>query len=204
MARPCILVVDDNVELLSLLTHLFENAGYEVLGATKGKQALELLRVHTPALALLDVLLPDVMGYAVAEALRRSHPGVPYIFVTGVFKGGKHALEGRQKHGAAAYFEKPFESKKLLEAVTQLVPPGPPRQADEDEFEVELDIDIEEDEPADTMELSGRVLVSGASGPVELTGSPLRASSMRKGSDPGARPPPVAQRPTPPGLKLRM
>ncbi|MGO9065790.1 MAG: response regulator [Myxococcaceae bacterium] len=203
MVRPRILVVDDNVELLSLLTHLFEDAGYEVVGATKGKQALELLRAQAPALALLDVLLPDVMGYAVAEALRREHPGVPYIFVTGVFKGGKHALEGRNKHGASGYFEKPFEARKLLEAVAQLVPPGPPPQAAEDEFEVELDIDIEEDEPADTMELSGRVLVSGASGPVELTGRPLRASSMRKGSDPGVRRPPAAQRPTPPGLKLR-
>ena len=202
MPSPRILVVDDNVELLSLLTHLFEDAGYEVVGATKGRQAQELLRAQPPALAVLDILLPDVMGYAVAEALRREHPGVPYIFVTGVFKGGKHALEGRNKHGAAAYFEKPFEAKKLLAAVKELVSPGPPRQAGED-FEVELDIDIEEDDPADTMELSGRVLVSGASGPVELTGNPLRASSMRRGSDPAARRPSVPQRPTPPGLKLR-
>ncbi len=201
--RPRILVVDDNVELLSLLTHLLEDAGYDVLGATKGRQALELLRTQPPALALLDILLPDLMGYGVAEALRREHPGVPYIFVTGVFKGGKHALEGRNKHGAAAYFEKPFESKKLLEAVRALVPPGPPRQAAAEDFEVELDIDIEEDEPPDTMELSGRVQVSGASGPVELTGKALRASSMRKGSDPGVRRPLTISRSTPPALKLR-
>jgi two-component system OmpR family response regulator len=203
MSLPRILVVDDNVELLSLMTHLFEGAGYEVVAATKGKQALELLRTKPPALALLDILLPDIMGYAVAEALRRDHPTVPYLFVTGVFKGGKHALDAQKKHGASGYFEKPFEAKKLLEAVTSLVQPGLPPVAAQEEFEVELDIDIEEDEPADTMELSGRVQVSSTSGPVELRGDALRASPIRKGSDPGARRPSQLPRPTPPGLKLR-
>ena len=202
MPRPRILVVDDNVELLSLLTHLFEDAGYDVVAASKGKQALELIRTQPPALACLDILLPDVMGYAVAEALRKEHPGVPYVFVTGVFKGSKHAQQGQSKYGAAAYFEKPFEAKKLLAAVAALVPPGPPRIAPEEEFEVELDIDIEEDEPAETMELSGRVLVSGTSGPVELTGKDLRASPIQKGADPGARRP-TGTRPAPPGVKMR-
>jgi two-component system, OmpR family, response regulator len=203
MARPRILVVDDNVELLSLLTHLFEDAGYDVVAAAKGKQALELMRAQPPDLACLDILLPDIMGYAVAEALRKEHPGVPYVFVTGVFKGGKHSLQGINKYGAAAYFEKPFEAQKLLEAVTQLVRPGPPRTAPDEEFEVELDIDIEEDEQPDTMELSGRIQVSVASGPVELTGSPLRASPIAKGSDPGARRPPSGPGPTPPKMKMR-
>ena len=202
MARPRILVVDDNVELLSLLTHLFEDAGYDVAAASKGKQALELIRAQPPVLALVDILLPDIMGYAVAETLRRENPRVPVVFVTGVFKGGKHALEGRNKHGAAAYFEKPFEAKKLLEAVRQLVPPGTPAVPAE-EFEVELDIDIEEEDPEDTMELSGRVQLSGTGGPVELKGDVLRASPIRKGTDPGARRPSEPARITPPGLKLR-
>jgi two-component system OmpR family response regulator len=203
MARPRILVVDDNVELLSLLTHLFEDAGYDVVAASKGKQALELIRLQPPSLACLDILLPDVMGYAVAEALRKEHPNVPYVFVTGVFKGGKHALAGQSKYGASAYFEKPFEAQKLLAAVAALVAPGAPRTTPDDEFEVELDIDIEEDEPADTMELSGRVLVSGMSGPVELTGQDLRASPMQRGADPGARRPPLGGTPTPAGVKMR-
>jgi len=203
MARPRILVVDDNVELLSLLTHLFEDAGYDVVAAAKGKQALELMRAMPPDLACLDILLPDIMGYAVADALRKEFPDVPYVFVTGVFKGGKHSLQGTSKHGAAGYFEKPFEAQKLLAAVAQLVPPGAPRTAPDEEFEVELDIDIEEDEPADTMELSGRIQVSVESGPVELTGRPLRASPIAKGSDPSARRPPSGARPTPPGMKMR-
>src|SRR5215475_9924146 len=90
MARPRLLVVDDNLELLSLLTHLFEDAGYDVVSASKGKQALEVARGHSPALAVLDVLLPDIMGYHLAVQLRKEFPQLPIIFITGVFKGGKH------------------------------------------------------------------------------------------------------------------
>src|SRR5579871_4611571 len=120
---PKVLVVDDNQELLSLLTQLFEDAGYEVVGAGKGKQALELARATPPAVAVLDVLLPDMMGYALAEGLRQEFPHLPLFFMTGVFKGGKQALDARQKYNALGYFEKPFAADKLLEAVSKVVAP---------------------------------------------------------------------------------
>src|SRR4051812_39121856 len=145
---PKILLVDDNQELLSLLTQLFEDAGYEVLAASKGKQAIDLAKANPPPIAVLDVLLPDMMGYHLAEALRRDKPDLPVIFITGVFKGGKHAVEARQKHGALAYFEKPFEADKLIEAVAKVVPAEKRAGAAsiEDAFDVELDIDVEEDQ----------------------------------------------------------
>ena len=120
---PRILVVDDNQELLSLLTQLFEDAGYEVSAASRGKQASELAKGQSLAAAVIDVLLPDMMGYHLADALRKEQPQLPLLFITGVFKGGKHAIEARQKYAAAGYFEKPFEAQKLLEAVAKLVPP---------------------------------------------------------------------------------
>src|SRR4051812_40980623 len=96
---PRILVVDDNPELLSLLTQLFDEVGYEVLGASKGKQALDVAKEKQPKLAILDILLPDMMGYHLADALRKEQPDLPLVFITGVFKGGKHALEARNKYG---------------------------------------------------------------------------------------------------------
>src|SRR4051794_22814536 len=111
---PKILVVVDNQELLSLLTQLLEDAGYQVLAAGKGKVGLELGRANPPALAIIDILLPDMMGYHLAEQLRKDQPELPLVFVTGVFKGGRHAVEARQKFGATNYFEKPFEAQKLL------------------------------------------------------------------------------------------
>jgi two-component system OmpR family response regulator len=199
---PRVLVVDDNPELLTLLTQLFENAGYSVAAASRGKQALELTRATPPEIAVLDILLPDMMGYHLADALRKERPEVPLIFITGVFKGGKHALEAQQKYGTAGYFEKPFEAQKLLEAVGALVPPGKkpaPAPSAQDAFEdVELEIDVIE-EPQEAMELTGRIRVTGGGDvSAELRGATLTASPIllteRKSSTPAT---PAPQRPAP-------
>ncbi|HYX93018.1 MAG TPA: response regulator [Myxococcaceae bacterium] len=200
---PRILVVDDNPELLTLLTQLFENAGYSVAAASRGKQALELARATPPEIAVLDILLPDMMGYHLADALRKERPEVPLIFVTGVFKGGKHALEARQKYGTAGYFEKPFEAQKLLEAVAELVPPGKkPASAPsaQDAFEdVELEIDVVE-EPQEAMELTGKIRVTGGGDiSAELRGATLTASpiSPAESAKPTAPARATPQRPLP-------
>lgn len=183
---PKILIVDDNHELLILLTQLFVNAGYEVLSAGRGRQALDISRGQRPLLAVLDLLLPDMMGYQLAEGLRKEDPKLPLIFVTGVFKGGKHAVEARTRFSAAGYFEKPFEAHKLLEAVAQLLPvaKGPPALASDDPFEVELDVDVEEDQPQAPMELTGRIKVSGdGHASSELRGENLMATPLVKTRD---------------------
>ncbi len=192
---PKILVVDDNQELLSLLTQLLENAGYEVLGAGKGKQALDLARDQVPRCAVLDVLLPDMMGYHLAEALRKLHPELPLIFITGVFKGGRHAVEARNKFKTVSYFEKPFDAQLLLEAVGKVVPGEVRPQAAgsiEDAFEVELDIDVEEDQPQEAMELTGRIKVTGTDNiSAELRGANLTAVATGKGQGGPVRAPPA-------------
>jgi two-component system OmpR family response regulator len=196
---PRILVVDDNPELLSLLTQLFEDAGYEVTGANRGKQAVEQARGQTLAAAVIDILLPDMMGYHLADTLRKEQPQLPLLFITGVFKGGKHAIEARQKYAAAGYFEKPFEAQKLLEAVAKLVPPEkksqpPPRP--QDAFEVELDIDVEEEGPQDAMELTGRIKVTGGGNlSAEIRGANLTANPMQKGPVTVVRHPPPGHPP---------
>ncbi len=200
---PSILVVDDNQELLSLLTQLFEDAGYAVSAAGRGKQAIELARAARPRLAVLDILLPDMMGYHLADALRKEQPDLPLIFITGVFKGGKHALEARQKYSSAGYFEKPFEAHKLLEAVQKLVPPekaavAPPPPPDA--FDVELEFDVEEDQPQEAMALTGKIRVTSSGGDlsVELKGAPLTASPMVKGQAVPRTPP--SDRPSQPAM----
>ncbi|HEX8698072.1 MAG TPA: response regulator [Myxococcaceae bacterium] len=198
---PRILVVDDNPELLSLLTQLFEDAGYEVSGASRGKQAIELARAQLPAAAVIDILLPDMMGYHLADTLRKEQPSLPLLFITGVFKGGKHAIEARQKYAAAGYFEKPFEAQKLLEAVAKLVPPekkAEPVASMKDAFEVELDIDVEEEGPQDAMELTGRIKVTGGGNlSAEIRGANLTANPMQKQPVTQVRHPPPGRPPDP-------
>jgi DNA-binding NarL/FixJ family response regulator len=100
MPRPRLLVVDDNLELLSLLTHLFEDAGYDVVSASKAKQALDVARGNAPALAVLDVLLPDLMANTAdrcgGPSSRSSSPAS---------SRRQRWAEAKQKHGAVAWFE---------------------------------------------------------------------------------------------------
>lgn len=191
---PTILVVDDNKELVALLTSLFEDAGYRVVGANKGKPAVELAKSEPLALAVIDVLLPDMMGYHVAEGLRAEKPGLPLMFMSGVFKGAKHSTEALTRFPGSKYFEKPFDAKNLLESVRVQVPmasgsrpPPPPPES----YDVELDIDVEEeagdgDEP---MELTGKIRVTGEGNiTAELSGATLTAQ-RHVGPVSGSRPP---------------
>ncbi len=195
---PTLLVVDDNKELLAVLTQLLEDSGYTVAGFPKGKPALEAARTMKPAVAILDVLLPDMMGHPLAEALRELHPNIPVIFMTGVFKGGKHAVDARVKFGTTHYFEKPFDAKKLIEAVQSLAPAAPSSaelRPTSDDFDLDLDIDVEGDDPMDPMELTGKIKVTGGGNiSAELSGAALHAAAPRRGTPvSGQRPPPPPQ-----------
>ena len=168
MPAPRILVVDDNPELLTLLSSSFEEAGYVVQTAARGRTALDLVRKDRPDLVILDVLLPDLMGFDVAEALRRLR--IPFIFMSGVHKGGKASSNALGKYGALAYFEKPFERSALLEAVRSAVPnqPQPRAQA----WDVEAGPQVAE--AAEAMQLTGRIDLVGQ----QMKGTAVTLKSM--------------------------
>ncbi len=163
MARPKILLVDDNAELLMLLARLMEAEDWTPITATKGREAIEKLQASQPAAAVVDVLLPDMMGYDVATALRKA--AVPFVFMTGVFKGGRAVVEARTQHGASGYFEKPFDAAKLIDTLRSLLPAAgarpsapPPLPTETSDFDVE--VAVEADEPVDSLELTGKVMLT--------------------------------------------
>ncbi len=168
---PRILVVDDNPELLTLLSSSFEEAGYQVLTAARGRTALDLARKERPDLVVVDVLLPDLMGFDVAEALKKLR--IPFIFISGVHKGGKASANALGKYGALAYFEKPFDRRALLEAVSKTVPLPAPAEAKQ-AWDVESGPGVAE--AAEAMQLTGRIDLVGE---LPLSGtSPLQLKSM--------------------------
>jgi CheY-like chemotaxis protein len=195
MARQRILLVDDNQVLVALLARMLEAEGFVPVLALRGKAALDKLGQERPDAAVVDVLLPDMMGYEVGAALRKA--GIPFVFMTGVFKGGKAASEAKAQHGAAGYFEKPFDAKKLVETLRTLLPGGaraapPPPPPQEEPVDFELDVAVEPEERVDPMELTGRVeVVEGGQVQALIRGQNLQAASVEPAPRPApARPPP--------------
>jgi CheY-like chemotaxis protein len=196
-----ILLVDDNQELLTVLARLVEAEGWTAVAVGKGRAALERIQSERPDAAVVDVLLPDMMGYDVAQALRAAR--IPFYFMTGVFKGGRAAADARTQHGAEGYFEKPFEAKKLVEALRQHVPSEGPEpvaisfaaaEAGAAQSDFDVEVAVEGDEPVEAMDLTGRVVLT-EDGKVSavLKGDTVHAGAV---GAPG-RPPPRPTSPAP-------
>jgi len=109
-----ILIVDDDVELVGLLSFAFETAGYVVGTAFDGNEALAMVRAHDPELVILDVNLPNQDGFQVLAELRRISQA-PVIMLT-VRATEEDEIEGLDL-GADDYLRKPFSPRALLARV---------------------------------------------------------------------------------------
>ncbi len=119
--RATILSVDDERDVTDLVKFHLVRAGYEVVTAATGREALQRIAEHHPDLILLDLMLPDIDGFGVSEILRRdpSTATIPIVILTAwATTDAKHlGLE----LGALDYLTKPFSPKKLVERVHQLL-----------------------------------------------------------------------------------
>src|SRR5580704_13422331 len=108
------LLVDDLEENLLALSALLARADVEILTARSGSEALELLLVHDVALAFLDVQMPDMDGFELAELLRGSERTrhIPLIFVTAGARE-QHRLFKGYDTGAVDFIYKPIEPRVL-------------------------------------------------------------------------------------------
>ena len=114
MEQRTVLVIDDDAAIRSLIAELLDEAGYAVLEADCGRQALRLADEHVPDVVLVDHRLPDMSGLDVLERLRM-RPASRHIPVI-VVSGAAHQLAGRD-HGADRILSKPFDIAELVEQV---------------------------------------------------------------------------------------
>ena len=113
--RPTLLLADDDPTITNSLVPFFERAGFYVLTAANGMEALEKAQSHRPDLIVLDVLMPRMDGREVLRRLRRAGLQTPTILLTQVGDAIERALA--LEEGADDYLNKPFESHELLARV---------------------------------------------------------------------------------------
>lgn len=115
--RKRILVVDDEVEILVLLSRRLQSWGYEVLTAATGEDALKMAEEKRPDLILLDIVMPEMGGRDVCLRFK-SHPKtshIPVVFLTAL--GMPEQVEAGIGVGANDYIVKPFEPRELRERI---------------------------------------------------------------------------------------
>ncbi|MCP4639353.1 MAG: response regulator [bacterium] len=114
MANPKILVVDDEPDVVMLITRTLQNEGFEVVNAYDGISAIDLAESEKPDLVLLDIMMPMMSGYEVCEQLKAS-PETKFIPV--VCLSSAHtadAMERTRRAGAATLIVKPFTGAELI------------------------------------------------------------------------------------------
>lgn len=112
--RTCILAIDDEEEILRLLKKIFEEEGYDFVGATSGDAAFSFLRERQPNLIILDIMMPDLDGFQVLNLIRQKSD-VPVIMLTG--RSEVTALRDSVEFGADDYIRKPFYPLELVARV---------------------------------------------------------------------------------------
>jgi len=112
-----ILAVDDSPTVLEMITQILESAGYSVLTAIDGAEALDTARAERPDLILLDVMLPKLDGYRVCRLLKfdQNFRDIPIIMLTA--KAEDQAMATGIRTGADQYLTKPVEPDTLLSAI---------------------------------------------------------------------------------------
>jgi two-component system OmpR family response regulator len=116
---PRLLVVDDEPNIVELLSASLRYAGFEVAGAMTGAQAVNRAAQFRPDLVLLDVMLPDMDGFDVLRRLRSQRPDVPVLFLT-----ARDATEDKVTGltvGGDDYVTKPFSLEEVIARIRALL-----------------------------------------------------------------------------------
>ena len=125
LGTETVLVVDDEPSVLEAVGRTLRKAGYEVLMAREGRQALELKAGDIRRLHLLitDVVMPGLSGGEVAGGLRAFHPGLPVLFMSG-FTDDAVTLDGLRAPNTY-FIGKPFAPEEILERVREVLASAP-------------------------------------------------------------------------------
>jgi two-component system OmpR family response regulator len=115
MAR--ILVADDAPAVLDVLDDILTLEGHQVVRATSGQEALRRFEEASPDLAVLDIMMPDMDGLVVLDAIRRVGGNLPVILITGLI--GESLAKKVAHHHGVSFFEKGSGLDRFIDLVNE-------------------------------------------------------------------------------------
>ena len=113
-----ILLAEDHDSIREMARQVLASLGYRVLAAGDGEQALRLCEKDSPALAVLDVIMPRMGGPATASQLQARFPGIPILFTSGY---SENTGSGASLVPASHYLQKPYSPIALGRAIRDLL-----------------------------------------------------------------------------------
>lgn len=114
-----VLLVDDNAEIVDILTDFLTLNGCKIFKASTGKEALDVLTRNDPEIVILDVKLPDVNGISLIDTIKIKNPTIGVIMITGYHD--PNLIVEAMKKGASDFLIKPFEFDKLILVMMRVV-----------------------------------------------------------------------------------
>jgi len=117
-----ILVVDDEEQIRLMLQQLLERVGHQVTAVANGDEAVKTYRENPVDVIITDLIMPGKEGIETITELKREFPDVKIIAMSGGGRvGPKNYLSLAEKLGAHRTFAKPFDHKKMIEAIDEIV-----------------------------------------------------------------------------------
>jgi DNA-binding NtrC family response regulator len=115
---PTVLIVDDEIEILSILKELLQKRGYRVTTTGRGDKALDLAKRNQYSIILADLKMPGFDGFKLVEALLGFKPNASIIVMSGY---GEQASQELERFGIRNYFAKPLDFDSLLRTMNELI-----------------------------------------------------------------------------------
>jgi len=114
-----VLIAEDDRDFGNILTQYVSISGFDVTLGRDGNEAWELFKKEKPDICVLDVMMPEMDGFSLAEKIKEAHPDIPVIFLTA--KSLKEDIVRGLKIGADDYITKPFDPEVLILRINNIL-----------------------------------------------------------------------------------
>jgi len=114
-----ILVVDDEDDIRLLISRVLTEKGYDVVTASRGLEAIQLVQNEEPDMIILDAMLPEVHGFDICKKIKGSkkYGHIPVIMISAIYRGWRYAQDLKDSYGVDDFIEKPFKLGEFMEKV---------------------------------------------------------------------------------------